>query len=160
MVNIAVAGGTAGIGQHIVEALLATGKHDVLVLSRSPAPHLTALGARIAVVSYSDADGLTTALAGVHTVISAIGGTDSTSLVTAQLALLAAAERAGARRFAPSEWAAHRASDIDLYRLKETVADAAARSSLECTLFMQGVFMNYLASGTAGIGHLVPAAFI
>ena len=35
MVVVAVAGGTGNVGRTIVEALLAEGKHDVLILSRT-----------------------------------------------------------------------------------------------------------------------------
>lgn len=35
MVTVAVAGGTGGIGRTLVEAILASGKHDVKVLSRT-----------------------------------------------------------------------------------------------------------------------------
>ena len=66
MVKVAVAGGTGGVGQHIVEAIVATGKHTVLVLSRNAsAPHITALGAEVIAVSYDDVPGLTAALAGL-----------------------------------------------------------------------------------------------
>jgi nucleoside-diphosphate-sugar epimerase len=35
MVKVAIAGGTGGVGRAIAEAILATGKHDVYILSRS-----------------------------------------------------------------------------------------------------------------------------
>lgn len=35
MVVIAVAGGTGNVGRTIVEALVAVGKHDIVVLSRT-----------------------------------------------------------------------------------------------------------------------------
>ena len=35
MVVVAVAGGTGGVGRTIVDALVATGKHQVKILSRS-----------------------------------------------------------------------------------------------------------------------------
>jgi len=35
MVKVAVAGGTGALGRTIIEAILATKKHDVFVLSRS-----------------------------------------------------------------------------------------------------------------------------
>lgn len=34
MVVVAVAGGTGGLGRMLVDALLATGKHDVKILAR------------------------------------------------------------------------------------------------------------------------------
>jgi uncharacterized protein YbjT (DUF2867 family) len=40
MVNVAVAGGTSGLGRAITEALLASHKHTVIVLSRQVSLHL------------------------------------------------------------------------------------------------------------------------
>ena len=55
MVKVAVAGGTGALGLHIVEGILETKKHHVVVLSRSSShPALEALGAQIAAVSYTD----------------------------------------------------------------------------------------------------------
>ncbi|GJE97685.1 NAD(P)-binding protein [Phanerochaete sordida] len=159
MVKVAVAGGTGGIGLHIVEAIVATGKHEVVVLSRRAShPTLDALGVRIHAVSYDDHAALTAALAGVHTVISTIAGLDEASMVAPQLALLAAAQAAGVARFAPSEFAVRAIPDnpVEAYRLKWPVAEAVARSGLESTVFEAGIFMNYLASGTRGVGHLHP----
>lgn len=34
MVRIALAGGSGGVGREILDALLATGKHDIIVISR------------------------------------------------------------------------------------------------------------------------------
>ncbi|GJE97671.1 NAD(P)-binding protein [Phanerochaete sordida] len=159
MVKVAVAGGTGGIGLHIVEAIVATGKHEVIVLSRRAShPTLDALGVRMIAVSYDDHAALTAALEGVHTVICTIAGLDEASMVTPQLALLNAAKAAGVTRFAPSEFAARAIPDnpVEAYRLKWPVAQAVARSGLEYTIFEAGIFMNYLASGTPGVGHLHP----
>lgn len=34
MVRIALAGGSGGVGREILDALLATGKHDITIISR------------------------------------------------------------------------------------------------------------------------------
>ncbi|GJE87286.1 aromatic alcohol reductase [Phanerochaete sordida] len=159
MVKVAVAGGTGGIGLHIVEGIVASGKHEVIVLSRRAShPALDALGVRMVAVSYDDRAALTAALQGVHTVISTIAGLDAASMVAPQLALLDAAKAAGVRRFAPSEFAVRAIPDnpVELYRLKWPVVEAVRASGLEYTIFEDGIFMNYLASGTAGVGHLHP----
>jgi uncharacterized protein YbjT (DUF2867 family) len=156
MVKVAVAGGTGGIGRHIVEGILATKKHTVVVLSRtSHNATIEILGAQVAAVDYADRASLVSALQGVHTVISTIWATDET-LATSQLALLRAAVEAGVKRFAPSEFAVRAVPDepLSLYRPKSVVSEAVAKSGLEWTIFENGVFMNYLVSGTKGIGHL------
>lgn len=161
MVKVAVAGGTGGIGRHIVEGILEKKKHEVIVLSRGAScPELESQGAKIIAVSYDDTTSLINALAGVHTVISTIGGRDAWKPV--QLALLDASVKAGVRRFAPSEFVIRATADhpVELYRLKWPVSEAVMKSGLEYTFFENGVFMNYLASGTPGVGHLKPLKFI
>jgi uncharacterized protein YbjT (DUF2867 family) len=165
MVKVAVAGGSSGIGLYIVEAIVQNGEHEVVVLSRKASvPHLAALGVTVHAVSYDDPASLAMALRGVHTVISTINGLDAGSMVGPQLALLDAAVTAGARRFAPSEFVfANRSGadvPIELYKLRLPVAEAARASGLEYTLFQNGLLMNYLASGTAGTGHMRPLRFI
>lgn len=163
MVRVAVAGGTGGIGRHIVEGILETKKHDVIVLSRSAnCPQLETLGAKIIAVSYDDTSSLIRALSGVHTVISTIFSTDEKLVVAAQLALLDASIQVGAKRFAPSEFVTRAIPNnpIELYRPKWTVAEAVMRSGLEYTFFENGLFMNYLASGKPGIGYLQPLKFL
>lgn len=163
MVLVAVAGGTGGIGKHIVEAILATKKHDIVVLSRSPTHALLeSKGVRIAAVSYTDPASLDRALQGVHTVITTIGGLDYDSWVTPQLALLDAAKRSGVKRFVPSDWSFRGLPNdpIVLYSYKAPVEEALKKSGLEYTSFELGQFMNYLASGTPGVGYLRPLKFI
>ena len=163
MVKVAVAGGTGGIGKHIVEAILATKKHDVVVLSRSSTHDLLeSKGVKVVAVSYADATSLDNALQGVHTVISTIGGLDYDSWVTPHLALLEAAKRAGVRRFVPSDWSFRGLPNypIVLYSNKAPVEEAVRKSGLEYTIFELGVFMNYLASGTPGVGYLRPLKMV
>ncbi|EKM60077.1 uncharacterized protein PHACADRAFT_250947 [Phanerochaete carnosa HHB-10118-sp] len=163
MVKVAVAGGTGGIGLHIVEAIVEAGNHDVIVLSRRPShPVLDKLGVPIVAVSYNDPAALVKALEGVHTVISTIAGPGADAFTDAQLALLDAAVKAGVTRFAPSEFAARSAADnpIEIYRAKWPVTEAVKKSGLEYTIYEVGMFMNYLASGTPGLGHLDPLTLI
>ena len=73
MVKVALAGATGGLGAIILSAILDTRKHQVVALSRSPNPSLTAKGVDVRPVSYTDHASLTAALRGVHTVLSVIG---------------------------------------------------------------------------------------
>ena len=78
MVKVAVAGGTGGIGLHIVEGIVETGEHEVIVLSRkADVPYLASLGVTVRTVSYDDPASLASALAGVHTVISTLQASTS-----------------------------------------------------------------------------------
>jgi len=140
MVKVAVAGGTGGIGRHIVEGILATKRHNIVVLSRSSSnPHLEALGVQIAAVDYTNHASLVAALIDVHTVVSTIAAGDET-FATSQIALLRAAVEAGSKRFAPSEFAVRALPDepISAYGYKSTVSNAVAKSGLEWTIFETG----------------------
>jgi hypothetical protein len=48
---------------------------------------------------------------------------------------------------------------IPTYRYRDTVLQAIKRSGLEYTVFIVGLFMNYFAQGTRGLGHLTPIPF-
>jgi uncharacterized protein YbjT (DUF2867 family) len=146
MVTVAVAGGTTGIGSNIVRAILATKKHELVVLSRSERPDLSKQSVSVRVVDYTSHEHLIKALEGVHTVISCIWsfGPD---LGTSQLALLKAAQDAGAKRFVPSDWATDRYDAISAYALKAAVWDAVQASGLEYTRFINGLWMNIWGLG-------------
>ena len=149
MVKVALAGATgSGLGATILSAILDTHKHQVVVLSRSPNPSLTARGVDVRPVSYTDHVSLTTALRGVHTVLSTIGSFNPNEMRDSQLAIIAAAKEAGVKRFAPSEFAIKDYGDWDVYAGKIPVWEAAKASGLEYTQFTCGIFMNYLATGT------------
>ncbi|TPX69822.1 hypothetical protein SpCBS45565_g02240 [Spizellomyces sp. 'palustris'] len=157
---IAVAGGTGGLGRHIVEELVENGKYRVVVLSRTPNPSLTTLGVDVRPIDYTSHTSLVKALENVHTVISCIA-TEGEALVAVQIKLIHAAEAAGVKRFAPSEWASDTQINtiIEGYFPKKEVIEELRKSKLEWTLYMNGVFMNYLAS-PRGTGHLRPLKFV
>ncbi|KAI9878830.1 MAG: hypothetical protein M1830_010399 [Pleopsidium flavum] len=147
MVKVALAGGTTGMGLSILNEILATNKHQVVLLSRSPKPELSAQGIDVRSVDYNSHDFLVRTLRGVHTVISAIASWDD-SMRTSQLALVEAAKDAGVKRFAPSEYAGPSNDGIDLYAHKEAVWQAVKASGLEYTKFACGLFMNLFVTGT------------
>src|SRR6187402_1549645 len=103
MVIVAVAGGTTGIGSNIVPEILATKKHELIVLSRSPKPELTSTGVKVRVINYDIPAELSSVLQGVHTLISCIWSYGS-DFVPSQLSLLEAAKQAGVSRFVSSDW--------------------------------------------------------
>lgn len=148
MVKVALAGATGGLGATILSAILDTRKHEVIVLSRSPNPSLTAKGVEVRPVSYTDHASLTTALRDVHTVLSTIGSSNQDETRESQLAIIAAAKEAGVKRFAPSEYAIRDYKDWDFYAGKIPVLEATKASGMEYTQFTCGLFMNYLGTGT------------
>ena len=155
MVVVAVAG-TGLVGKQVIQSLLASEKHTVIVLSRSQKPDLAARGAIVKIVDYSSIPSLVAALSNspdpVHTVISCLVAYDPSEMVQSQVNLLQAAKEAGAKRFAPSEFATVRAANehIEFYReVKNAVWKAAEESELEITAFTCGIFMNYLAFGSS-----------
>ena len=148
---VVVAGGTGGIGRHIVDGILASKKHTVKVFTRqdpSTVSDLTAKGANVVKVDYSDHASLVKELQGVHTVISPLISLDD-SYITTQTNLLKACLEAKVKRFAPSEFAGKHDSNtiIELYRkLKIPVREKVKASGIEYTIFNTGIFMDYFAS--------------
>jgi len=122
MVKIAVAGGSGGLsGFHITEtrirtntypielarevidALLATKKHDIIVISRTEYSLKPQQGLRFCALDYQDKDQLADMLRGVHTVLSFINQSVDHGNAS-QKALIDACVAAGVKRFAPSEY--------------------------------------------------------
>ncbi|KAL7897122.1 hypothetical protein HDV63DRAFT_411476 [Trichoderma sp. SZMC 28014] len=145
MVTVAVAGGNSTIASNIINAILASKKHQLVVLSRSPQPDLETRGAVVRVVDYNSHEQLTKALEGIHTVLSCIWSHGS-ALVTSQLALLEAAKEAQVKRFVPSEWAIPAYDKVAYYKVKESVWEAVKKSGLEYTRFINGLWLNIWAA--------------
>jgi uncharacterized protein YbjT (DUF2867 family) len=141
MVTVAVAGGGSAIASNIISAILATKKHQLVVLSRSARPDLEKEGVIVKVVDYDSHEQLTKALEGVHTVLSCIWSYGP-AVGTSQLALLEAAKEAKVKRFVPSEWAIAEYNKVSFYKPKEAVWEAVQKSGLEYTRFINGVWLN------------------
>lgn len=163
MVNVAIAGGSSPtLGSAIVRAIANThGVHEPVILSRRKDGNTETRGTilvdnwkhvEVRYVDYHDKDNLTSALKGIHTVISVVLIPDPVEWTTAQVNLVRAAKETGVKRFAPSEWAfgspAHEKAEID--RPKIEVWREVERSGLEATRFVCGGFMNYLGIGCPG----------
>jgi hypothetical protein len=150
MVTVALAGATTGLGLTILRHLVSSpaNTHQIVLLSRSPQHTWTARGVLVRQVDYDSPGSLTEALAGVHTVLSLIGGS-AAALRECQLALVAAAKQAGVKRFAPSEFSLRGGGyDLELYAGKKAVWDAVVASGMEYTRFSCGIFMGFLGTGT------------
>lgn len=157
--RVAIAGGSSPtLGASIVSALLAThGRYVPVILSRqgprepSARPSIHS-DAEIRRVDYNSHASLVFALRDVEVVISVLL-IPGPAWVTAQVNLLHAAEEAGCRRFAPSEFALgyEAQSMVDLLEAKNTVWTAVQASvdqgRIDAARFPCGMFMNYLAIG-------------
>ncbi|KAI6354673.1 hypothetical protein MCOR25_008496 [Pyricularia grisea] len=155
MVKIAIAGGSSGVGQEIADALAATKKHEILLLTRQfpdgtePAQD----GVTWVHADYHDVSQLTSLLKGVHTVlsfvISATGMTGGTPKSDEQRNLVDASIQAGVKRFAPSEWLGWNLDPVPWYQYKKAMREYLKevnkdKKVLEYCLFQPGIFTNYL----------------
>lgn len=149
MVTVALAGATTGFGLTMLRQFIHYNKHEnkhhIVLLSRTQQPDLAAQGVDVRPVDYSNHTQLVNALRDVHTLLSTVGGQ---GLLESQLALLKAAQEAGVKRWAPSEYAGSGYEGVDLYQPKAAVWEATTQSGLEYTRFSCGLFMSILATGT------------
>ncbi|KFX89807.1 hypothetical protein O988_08484 [Pseudogymnoascus sp. VKM F-3808] len=160
MVKIAVAGGTGQVAQEVIDALVATQRHEITIFTRNASIGNSADGVTLREVNYDDRSGLVEALSGIHTVLS------FTQLVSSpennpQKNLIDAAIVAGVKRFAPSEWGSADIKDIPFWAGKGDIRDYLQKVNengkiLEYCLFQPGLFLNYLASPHKTAKHVAP----
>ncbi|CRG87173.1 hypothetical protein PISL3812_04190 [Talaromyces islandicus] len=148
MVKIAIAGGSGAVAQEVIEALIATKKHDILILSRQEPPTESQSGVSWAKVDYTSVDQLATVLKGVEVLLSFIVVLTDPGNV-AQMNLIHAAIQAGIKRFAPSEWATSSSDFMPWYGGKAVIHDYLVELNkkekvLEYCLFQPGMFIDYL----------------
>ncbi|RMD39751.1 hypothetical protein DV735_g5369, partial [Chaetothyriales sp. CBS 134920] len=164
MVKIALAGGSGDVAQEIFDVLVATKKHEILILSRKDAPAAgsPALPAGVSWVKadYGDVGQLAQVLRGVNTVLSFVtSGTTDDGKTNVQKNLIDASIQAGVKRFAPSEWATSGFKHLAWYSHKAESREYLAavnrdRKVLEYTLFQPGLFLNYFTGPYATAKHL------
>lgn len=158
---VVVAGGTGGIGRHIVDGIVSTKKYTVKVFSRqesSASSDLTAKSVEVVKVDYSDHVSLVKELQGVHTVISCLLAVDG-SYIQVQSNLLEACLEAKVKRFAPSEFSGNSGPGtvIEFFReWKIPFREKVKASGIEYTLFITGIFMEYFASPQRASGSIPP----
>ncbi|KAH7188260.1 uncharacterized protein B0J16DRAFT_412741 [Fusarium flagelliforme] len=153
MVTVAVAGGTGKVGRTIVEAILAAGKHEVVVLSREENKSLEQeLGAPILAVDSHDVDALTQLFEkhNVHTVISTFGMNGPTP---PELELIQAAEAAQpTKRFISSDWGLphteEHAKQANSANNKFRAQEELRKTNLEWTSIHNGFFVDFWGSPT------------
>ncbi|ETS77126.1 hypothetical protein PFICI_11000 [Pestalotiopsis fici W106-1] len=167
MVRIAIAGGSGQVAQEIIDELVLTKKHDIIILSRNLtlAPkELVAEESRHGVtwhtVDFDDKNELANALRGVHNVLSFIqllNDTDNKS----QKNLIDAAVIAGVKRLAPSEWGSSGIDNMPWWTGKKAIREYLEKLNenepvLEYSLFQPGLFLDYLAYPHQTSRHVTP----
>ncbi|KAI1162027.1 NAD(P)-binding protein [Nemania serpens] len=164
---IAVAGGSGGIGRIIVEGILATGKHEVKILSRQRNPELeNSIGATVLAVDYSDTEALTQILEGhnVHTLISALTyRTQGSAAPELQLVLAADASKT-TRRYVANNWGVPFKEGDELIMPPmapkiESLKVARRAKDLEYTSFYTGFFLDYWGIPTVK-SYMSPAIMV
>ncbi|MCJ1408810.1 hypothetical protein MMC19_002886 [Ptychographa xylographoides] len=159
MVKIAVVGGSGNVAQEIIDVLVATEKHEILLLSRKDAPAAsTSQGVTWIKANYQDPKQLAQILEGVHTVLSFISPSDDPAS-TVQKNLIDAAIQADVKRFAPSEWSTSGLEQLSWYAYKAETRRYLRdlnkdKKVLEYTLFQPGLFLNYFTSPYKSSKHV------
>ncbi|TFK34562.1 hypothetical protein BDQ12DRAFT_689502 [Crucibulum laeve] len=149
-IPVVLVGVTNGLGYSIAKALIVNPKLSVTLFTRSSEanPILEPFikgGATIKNVDYTSVDSLSSALQGIHTVISTIFPVD----LTPTRNLLKAAVAAGVKRFAPSEFAFNEEAnaEFDIFKNKKEFWEEVRASGLEYAAFRTGVFLDFFATG-------------
>ncbi|KIW52412.1 hypothetical protein, variant [Exophiala xenobiotica] len=110
-------------------------------------------GAPISYVDYGSTDSLTSALKGIHTLISVLKVNDPMAMISYHSNLLKSCISAKVSRYAPSDWSMGPSSHskVDLLahkdRLWQDCQEIGIKNGIECASFHNGMFMNYLAQG-------------
>jgi len=141
--TILLAGGTGQLGSRILRRLLDKGYPVRLLVRPGRTPPVA--GVELVEADLADARALDAAARGAAAVISALNGGPEVA-VDGQLALLAAAQRQGVRRFIPSDYA------LDYFQLdygdnvfldyRKRVAEAVEASGIDHTFVLIGGFME------------------
>ncbi|KAK6512592.1 hypothetical protein TWF481_001476 [Arthrobotrys musiformis] len=151
MVKVAISGGTGNVAQEVLDALVATGKHEIIILSRKDVPSdALPQGVTQIKANYEDLEGLVQVLQGVHTVLCFITAQSDPGNVS-QKNLIDAAVKAGVKRYAPSEWATSSLDYLPWYDNKREIRSYLEnlnkdKQVLEYSLFQPGLFTNYFAA--------------
>lgn len=148
-IRVAVAGATNALGHAIVSGLLEESDIQVVLLTRQSSAntkdlsHYTSRGVELHPVDYTSIPQLTSALAGVETVIVTLFSHDITPVVN----LIEASKAAGVKRFAPSEFTFTSKANarLDLFEPKRRILEKVKESGLEYTLFQNGIFADFFA---------------
>ena len=98
--NVAIVGGSGRQGQHIVEQLLKTGKHNITILTRTDNSQF-ANGVKTAVIDYEEVESLVRALKGQDALVITM---NTSAPPDTSIKLIQAAAKSGVRWIVPDEW--------------------------------------------------------
>ncbi|KAK6349371.1 hypothetical protein TWF730_010118 [Orbilia blumenaviensis] len=160
MVKVAISGSSGNVAQEVFDALLETGKHEIVLLSRKDVPsEPLPSGVTQVRADYENVEGLTQALQGVHTLLCFIVSQSDPGNVS-QKNLIDAAIKAGVKRYAPSEWATSSLEYLPWYEGKGEIRNYLEelnkdKTILEYSLFQPGLFTNYFAAPRQTAKHVV-----
>ncbi|KAL5340302.1 hypothetical protein BJX70DRAFT_123445 [Aspergillus crustosus] len=159
MVKIALAGGSGNVASEIIDALVATGKHEIVIFTgKDVDAQKASSGITWIKTDYEDTNQLAKALEGVHTLLSFVTEQElQTSPI--QRRLIDAAVQAGVKRFSPSEWATSRFDHLPWYAYKADIRQYLAdlnkeKKVLEYTFFTPGLFTNYFTRPYKSSKHI------
>ncbi|KAK6833485.1 NAD(P)-binding protein [Apiospora arundinis] len=161
MVKVAIAGGSGQVAREIIDALVASGKHEITILSRgNSAPQGLPPGTKWQTVDYQDKSSLVQDLQGIHTLLSFVQLLSDPNQES-QRNLIDAAILAGVKRFAPSEYGSKGTVNMGWWdgkqRIREYLEEVnRTEKILEYTLFQPGLFLDYLAFPYKTAKHIDP----
>ncbi|RDW73431.1 hypothetical protein BP6252_07338 [Coleophoma cylindrospora] len=149
MVKIAIAGGSGRVARGIIDALVATKKHEIQILTRGETATPGDIpGVTWVKTDYNDKKSLTTILDGVHTLLSFVGGVQDPGSIL-QKNLIGAAIAAGVQRYAPSEWSSSSIEELPWYAekgaIREYLKEINKEKKAKYCLFQPGLFVDYWA---------------
>ncbi|KAI0158101.1 NAD(P)-binding protein [Xylariaceae sp. FL1272] len=148
---VAVAGGTSSIGRSIVEAIVESGKHEVIVLTRKLNPELQdVLKVKFITVDYFDHEGLVTCLEEneIHTLISAMTFKPTHGAIPEVQLIIAADASKATQRYVFNNWGCP-IEDGDELRMPiqafkvDALKALRQTKDLEHTQFYPGFFADY-----------------
>jgi len=150
-IRVAVVGATSALGHALVSGLLQESGIQVVLLTRQSSTsakdfsQYTSQGVELRPVDYTSIPQLTSAFAGVETVINTLFFRDITPIVN----LIEASKAAGVKRFAPSEFmfTSKANARLDLFEPKRRIWEKVKQSGLEYTAFQNGIFVDFFALG-------------
>ncbi|KAK7403422.1 hypothetical protein QQX98_010788, partial [Neonectria punicea] len=104
MVKVAVVGGSSELAREVLDALIATQRHEIIALVRKDPSGFPSLpGVKWVQTTYEDKSELIRLFEGIHTVLCFITVHSDPGNET-QKRVIDAAVEAGVKRYAPSEW--------------------------------------------------------
>ncbi|KAK5658907.1 hypothetical protein OQA88_1721 [Cercophora sp. LCS_1] len=161
MVKIAIAGGSGELGREVIDVLVASGKHDITILTRNSSVDPVTPGATHRPVDYDNHGDLVQALTGIHTVLSFVNQLMEPPEINCQKNLINACIAAGVTRFAPSEYGSASKENVSFWAKKQQTQDYLEEVNkdskvLEYTLFQPGLFLDYLASPHKTAKYVTP----